>query len=264
MSAIVFWQCIMMNRLIVGQKILSTNSFYPALFYFLILSISPQEIYLSASLFALTFILLSLNKLLSCYLDKSAYTKIFDSAIFMSIAILIYPPFIVFCPIIWIGMSIFSQGEGRHWLISILGFMCPWIILYTLSEYLLIDSLNPSMFFNFLAESYVLSSFDFSEIMSLLALGILSLLALKEVAVGLSRKNIKARKSFVLFLWMLIMSVLYTLINPATLSTKLLVYSISLSPIISNYFYYQKNSKWLDFFGIILFATLLYNHISKL
>ena len=38
---LVFWQCLYINKMVVAQKITSTNSFYPALFYFILISFWP-------------------------------------------------------------------------------------------------------------------------------------------------------------------------------------------------------------------------------
>ena len=125
---LVFWQCLYINKMVVAQKITSTNSFYPALFYFILISFWPGTLTLSSELLAASFILVALNKTMRTYLALNTYSKIFKTGFSLSIASLIHPPFFVFIPLIWIGMSIFSQGEMRHWILSLFAIISPWII----------------------------------------------------------------------------------------------------------------------------------------
>jgi hypothetical protein len=259
-GALVFWQCILVNRIMVRQKVFSTNTFFPGLFYFLALSISPEATYLSPSLLALTFIVLSLNKILDSYLDKTAYSKVFDSSILMSLALLIHPPFIIFAALIWIGISIFSQVEWRHWVLSILGLGCPWLILYSISQYYSIEELKLSYFFHFLIEESPAFILDRGALLSLFGFGLITLLALTELVVSLKRKNIKARKSYILLLWILALTLIYTFLSPDNFSIKLLAFALPSSAIISNYFYYNKNTKWLNFISVCLIIILFLNH----
>lgn len=256
----VFWQSMLINRMMVGQKILSTNTFYPALFYFLILSFSPQAIYLSPTLLGLTFIILSITKLLGTYLDQSAYTKVFDSSILMSIALLIHPPFLILSPIIWIGISIFAQVEWRHWALCIVGLLCPWFIVYSGINYFSAEGIDPYYFTHFLVEKNPLSALDRGDIISLIGFGIVALFAVNELLFSLSRKNIKARKSYILILWVLLLTAVYALLSPEHFHLRILVFALPLSAIISNYFYYQQNRKWLNFLALILFVSLFANH----
>jgi len=259
-GALVFWQCILVNRVMVRQKVFSTNTLFPSLFYFLTLSISPEATYLSPSLLALTFILLSLNKILDSYLDKTAYSKVFDSSILMSLALFIHPPFLIFAPLIWIGISIFSQVEWRHWVLSILGLACPWFILYSITQYYSIEELNLSYFFHFLIEESPSFILDRGDMLSLFGFGLITLLALTELVVSLNRKNIKARKSYILLLWVLALTLIYTFLSPDNFHIKLLAFALPCSAIISNYFYYNKNTKWLNLISISLIIILFLNH----
>jgi len=259
-GALVFWQCILVNRIMVRQKIFSTNTFFPGLFYFLAISLSPEAIYLSPSLLAITFIVLSLNKILDSYLDKTAYSKVFESSILMSLAIFIHPSFLVLAPLIWIGISIFSQVEWRHWILSILGLVCPWFIVYSISHYYSIEELNLSYFFHFLIEESPSFILDRGGMLSLFGFGLITLLAVTELVVSLKRKNIKARKSYILLLWVLALTLMYTFISPDNFHIKLLAFALPCSAIISNYFYYNKKTKWLNLISISLIVMLFLNH----
>jgi len=257
---LVFWQCILMNRIMVRQKILSINSFYPALFYFLLISISPEVIHLSPALLSIGFILLALKKILSSYLEKDAYSKVFDSAFLLSLAGLIHPPFLVFIPLAWIGMSIYSQVEWRHWVLSILGIVSPWFMMYTAATFFSIDQLNLYSFFDFLVKENQTTKLNWGDFISLSAFGLLSLVSITELINSLRQKNIKTRKSYVLMLWVLFLALAYSYLSKDNFHIKLLIYAVPLSAIISNYFYFHKKTGWLNFLTFFLVLILIANH----
>ena len=258
---LVFWQCILMNRIMVGQKVISINSFLPALFYFLLISNSPEVIHLSPALLSIVFLLLALKKILSSYLDKTAYSKVFDSAFLISLAGIIHPPFIVFIPIVWIGMSIFSQVEWRHWILSIIGLICPWFIIYSVANFFSIDQLNLSSFFHFLLEENQATSLNWGDIMNLSVFGLLSVVSIIELVVSLRQKNIKARKSYILMLWLIPLALIYSYLSTDNFHMKLLIYAVPFSAVISNYFYYHKKTGWLNFLIFSLALILITNHL---
>jgi len=257
---LVFWQCILMNKIMVRQKILSINSFFPALFYFLLISISPEVIHLSPALLSISFILLALKKILSSYLEKDAYSKIFDTAFLISLAGLIHPPFLVFIPLVWIGMSIFSQVEWRHWILSIIAMVCPWFIIYTVATFFSIDQLNLISFFDFSLKENQVTNLNWGDFISLSAFGLLGVISFFELIISLRQKNIKARKSYVLILWILLLAMAYSYLSKDNFHTKLLIYAVPLSAIISNYFYFHKRSGWLNFLTFSLILILIANH----
>jgi len=257
---LVFWQCIIMNRIMVRQKILSINSFYPALFYFLLISISPEVIHLSPALLSIGFILLALKKILSSYLEKEAYSNVFDSAFLISLAALIHPPFLIFIPLVWIGMSIFSQVEWRHWILSIIAIACPWFITYTMATFFSIDQLNLSSFLDFLLEENQTIVLNWGDFISLSAFGLLSIVSIIELINSLRQKNIKARKSYVLILWILLLALAYSYLSKDNFHIKLLIYAVPLSAIISNYYYFHKKTGWLNFLTFSLILILTANH----
>jgi len=262
-SGLVFWQCIYINKILVGQKIFSTNTFYPAFFYFILISFWPQSLHLSAELFAITFFLLAINKTLQTYLSNNAYSKVFELSFYSSLAVLIHPPFFVFLPIIWIGMSIFSQGEWRHWLLSILALISPWFILINFNQYFKLEKLELANFYSFLVKEQVLSSWSTLNIVAVVILIIVLLISMSELLKSLSRKKSKARKSYIYLMWFLPFSFLYVFISPALIWHKLLIVAVPFTALISNYFYYYKKTNWLNFIGFIMLLFLCLNQCTN-
>ena len=261
LGILIFWQCILMNKMMVKEKIISTNSFFPAFFYFLLISISPQIIYLNPTIISMVFLILALTKILSSYLDKNAYSKVFESAILISLAGLIHSPFIVFIPIVWIGMSIFSQVEWRHWVLSIIGIICPWYIMFSIATFYSIEHSSFSSSLLFLFEEGPKYSSNLMDFICLTIFGLICFIALAELMMRLKQKNIKARKSYILLLWFIPFSVIYFLVSNDFFYMKLIVSAIPLSAAISNYFYHHKNKNLLNFLILSLVIVVISNHL---
>tara|TARA_Y100000385_G_scaffold233146_1_gene245860 strand:+ start:5576 stop:6565 length:990 start_codon:yes stop_codon:yes gene_type:complete len=262
----IFAQCLYFNKIIVNQRIISINSLFPAFFYFLILTSFPNSIQWSSILISLVFILLALKKILTLYLKKEAYTTIFDAALMIGIACIIHPPFIIFAPSLWIGMSIFSQVEWRLWVLSFGGLTLPWLIFYTIVSSGIIPKLNMTYivraFKPLKASGFkVTTEINYGDYITLGFLFIIVLVAIYELISGLKYKNIRARKSYILLMWMTLMGFIFIYTSHCSIFLSFICLAIPLSAIISNYFYYHKNSIWLNFLLFIFITLILVNHL---
>lgn len=261
LGIIIFWQCMLMNKMMIKEKIISIKSFYPALFYFLLISISPNIIYVNPTIISLIFLILSLRKILSIYLNKNAYKKIFESAFLISLAGLIHAPFLIFIPIVWIGMSIFSQIEWRQWILSVIAIICPWYIMFSISEFYSIEHSSLDSSFLFLFKEGIKYSLNLGDLLCLIIYGFICSVALIELIIRLKQKNIKARKSYILLLWMIPLSLIYFLVSDDFFYMKIIVFCIPFSAAISNYILYNKSPIWQNFLILMLIISLIINHL---
>jgi len=261
LGILIFWQCILINKMMVKEKIISTNSFFPALFYFLLISISPKIIHMNPTILSMVLLILTLTKILSSYLDKNAYTKVFESAFLISLAGLIHSPFIVFIPIVWIGMSIFSQVEWRHWVLSIIGIICPWYIMFSIATFYSIEYSSFGLSLLFLFEEGPKYSPNLIDFVCLTIFGLICLIALTELMIRLRQKNIKARKSYILLLWIIPFSIIYFKVSNDIFYSKLIIFAIPLSAAISNYIEFNKKLIWQNLIILVMILSMIINHI---
>ena len=145
----IFLKCSLFNNILTEQKVLSKNTYFPALFYFFIISSNTASIGLTPTLVASFFMLIFVKKTLDSYSQINAQNSIFEGAFYVSIAGIIHPPIIIFYPMVWINLSIFSHMSMKNWLLSILGLICPWFIIITISLYFEFDHLYINHFFTF-------------------------------------------------------------------------------------------------------------------
>ena len=158
-------------------------------------------------------------------------------------------------------MSIFSQVEWRHWVLSIIGIICPWYIMFSIATFYSIEHSSFSSSLLFLFEEGPKYSLNLGDFLGLTSYGFICFIALTELMIRLKQKNIKARKSYILLLWIIPFSVIYFLVSNDFFYMKLIISAIPLSAAISNYFYHHKNTNWLNFLILSLVIVVISNHL---
>lgn len=76
---------------------------------------------------ATTIVLLALFRLFSIYREEMSLSEVFDASFLLSMAVLVYAPFIVFVSIPFIAMLILKPFKLREWLLSLLGLVTPLV-----------------------------------------------------------------------------------------------------------------------------------------
>jgi hypothetical protein len=77
---------------------------------------------------ASTIVLIALFRLFSIYREEMSLSEVFDASFLLSLAVLVYAPFIVFVSIPFIAMLILKPFKLREWLLSLLGLLAPLIL----------------------------------------------------------------------------------------------------------------------------------------
>jgi len=259
----IFLKCSLFNNILTEQKVLSKNTYFPALFYFFIISSNTASIGLTPTLVASFFMLIFVKKTLDSYSQINAQNSIFEGAFYVSIAGIIHPPIIIFYPMVWINLSIFSHMSMKNWLLSILGLICPWFIIITISLYFEFDHLYINHFFYFLNNTPTSAHhIIWPQLTVLIFMALIVLLSIFELIISLNRKNIRSRKSYILFLWFIVFSLLFTIVRGMFTSEILILLAAPLSAIISNYAYYHSNRNWLNILLMIWVGLFIYQHAS--
>lgn len=122
-------QSLLVNYIIEKHEVLGNNSFLPGFVYALLMSSDPGLLHAHPALFSNLFLLLALNTLLQSYRMEKAYACIFDAGLYIALASLFYMPAALFLLIVWAALIILRPFIWREWVISILGFLVPWILL---------------------------------------------------------------------------------------------------------------------------------------
>lgn len=137
---ILMFQAFILNESLIRHKIITRNTFLPAILYVVLMSYSPQVQTLHPLLFSNMFLILSLDLILGLYLKPDPYRAIFNASFFIALASLFYVPSLIFLFLFWISLVVYRISAIREWIISISGLVAPY--LFVLFYYFWTDSLG--------------------------------------------------------------------------------------------------------------------------
>ena len=128
-SLLVFLQALYFNYIINRHRILSKNSYLPAMAYVLLSSLLTEFTLLTPALLANTFLLFSVAKILSIYKKERAAASIFDAGLLISIASLFFFPYLAFFVFILMSMILLRPFNLREYAMAILGVIIPYYFI---------------------------------------------------------------------------------------------------------------------------------------
>jgi len=106
------------------------ENYFAALLSFLFISIHLYWLYFNPIILGLLFLVLTLMRVLTLFRSERITARLYDGGVFMGIAVLIYPPFILVVPILWIALSMLRPFQLREFLIPFAGVLTP--VVFTL------------------------------------------------------------------------------------------------------------------------------------
>ena len=155
--AFLFFVCyvsiLLLNFIVSKNNLTNKNNYEILLFSLFLLTIthSTTNVNIILSNF---FIMLGLRRIISLRSQIHVKKKLFDAAFWIAIATLFYFWAIVFFPLIFIALLLFSETTVKHYLVPFLGLaavavlaICYSIIFY--DDYFLALHINPAVNFDF-------------------------------------------------------------------------------------------------------------------
>lgn len=124
---------VMVNRLYNIHDYGARENYFPGLFYFLFMSLQLSWNYINPMMVGNLFLLLALHRLLRMYRVQEITSMIYDASVFLCIAALVFPPFVLSFVLLWLSMAQLRSFNLREWLVPITGLLTP--VLYVLVFY---------------------------------------------------------------------------------------------------------------------------------
>ena len=213
---------------------LTKKNSYKILIFSLFIALLPETYLNSQILIANLFILLALRRIISLRSNKEIIKKLFDAAFWLSIATLFYFWSILFFILIVIGIILYRVVNIKNWIIPIVGILTVAIIW---SSYMIIMGYDLILYFqNLINFSFDISTLNNKRIVIsctiILSYGIWSLLYFIRY---LKAKSKKSRPSFIIIIFMIIISLLVVAVAPYKNGSEFLFLFAPLSIIITNY-----------------------------
>lgn len=257
---LVIGEAFLLNFIVNENEVLSKQNYLPALFYIVFMSNNNAMLTLHPLLFGNLFLLFAIQKLLSSYRKDKAFSQAFDGGLLISVATLFYFPFIVFVPLLVIGLIILRPFNWREWLISFIGTSIPYMFVITF--YFFYDKLDyffyDKMFYQFMKEKPDLElskSFYFMMGISWLVI----LISIGKIFLGVGIGSQRTKKSIIFLVWFFFLGALSVVIAPEISTRYFSVLAIPAAVFCSNYFLNIKKERLAEFLFLLLLGSLLVN-----
>ena len=246
---------IILNNLIYDKDIIRKHNFILAPVFILC-----STFFFKASEFWIYSILLLFffNFLLSSYQNRYPFSAFFNSGFIIGGLSIFYANIIFYYPLIVIVGIVFENLSWRVFVASILGVITPFLFYFfwvfcTETPFLLTEFLMEDGFWFSILER----NWNFSELISVLLIGIIFFLSVVELFNWLYKKSIRSRKSFIIILFYIILTMIIVVLNGSNKdSAYLLVTPISV--LFTNYFIYCKKKRLIDFLFLCLLISSVY------
>jgi hypothetical protein len=243
---------------------INERTFLPASLYILLSGYIYSNQVLNPVLPASLLLLISIDRLIVSYRKPGIAYNLFDASLIIGITTLIYTNIIWFYLLILIGIIKFRSFNFREILISFIGLITPFIILYAFYYFTGRDIIWLNYFFlnsiiTNVPEYYWSNEFIIISSINLVIF-LVSLLHLWSI---FNTKKIRSRKIFSLFTWMLILTLgIYFLVPSASVG---LMY-ICLIPFVyflTHYLVMMKNKKIANYLFAIIFLSVLFMQLNR-
>lgn len=257
-------QSLLVNHIIERHEVLGNNSFLPGFVYALLMSSDPGLLYAHPALFSNLFLLLALNTLLQSYRMEKAYACIFDAGLYIALASLFYLPASLFLLIVWAALIILRPFIWREWVISILGFMVPWILLlfYFYWQGLSLqvpDSLLPFTWIKLFSFNPASFFQTLGEIAVAVVLFLTSLLSVGRFLSDLSSGTVRTRSNLLVILNFFIISLIAGLFSAESQLSTISFIAIPAAFYFSGYFLFARKKAWPEVLLLLLIISIFIN-----
>jgi len=261
----VLFQAFYLESIINSNDLRVKNSHLPSLFYLIIASSMPSFLTLNPVMLANLPLLFTVHLLFSSYRKDEAFSDVFDAGFLVAIASLIYFPAIVFLPMIWIALILLRPFIWREWVISLLGFLVPYI--FALSYFFWFDRLGWFVYeklFRLFFVSFLHSAIPHAYYYYIAIIIPLLIFSLLEHFRLMQTGQIRIQKYLLLILWFFFFSIGSYLLAPSWSFNHFTLLAIPVSVFFGNYFL-SINRNWIaEILFLLLLATILYGQFKCL
>ena len=209
--------------------------------------------------FAAFFLLFAVDRIFDSYEKNKIHSNSFDAAFLISIGSLFYMNLIFFFPMVWAGLLVIHrQLKWRDFVLPLLGLLLPW--LFTFVAYFFFNNFLDLLV---IIEKNIVTENDFPVnnipfLVYLCFLGLVTLLASVFLLVQYDEKKISSRKFFQVFFFVFLIPFILILVAPAVSHEIIIILSIPLSFLITNYLVFMKRRLVGELILYILLAGIIY------
>jgi len=237
---------------------LRERSYLPAVIYIFISGLFPQQQLLNPVLPASVFLMLAIIRIMDGYRKPGTAFSFFDAGILIGIGSLIYANLIWFGMLIIIGIILLRTRNMSEIAISFIGLIIPFLLTFGLyyvlgkemESFLLLVKNN--LFFK--SAGYF---FPRLTIVALIFIGTVILISMVYLFMLMNTKKIKSRKTFLLMIWVFLISLGVYFVIPSTSVEIVWLAGIPISYLLAHYFVLVKKKLIPEIFFLVFIVLIL-------
>jgi len=255
---LVLFQSVFLNNIVSGNSIIQQKTFLPGLIYLLLMSSFPGFLSLNPVIIANLFFIFIFYNLIKIYDQPEDYERIFLIGFLTAVSSMFYFPAFYFLGVIWYGFLILRLFDWRAWVISLVGFITPYLFLMV--YYFWFDK------FNFRSNEYLDYFRHFNKLIvsfpaySKLFLSLYVLLILFSLFIFYNTtgdKIIRVRNIRIIMIWLFVLTGLSIFLAGNNLIFHLEIFFIPASVFIANFLFSLKRKYISEIILTLLIAAII-------
>ena len=201
---LIFIQALLVNYITNRHKLSHESTLFSGALYVIYVTLFVTNSALTPALIANTFIILAVESLLQTYKATDDVAHVFNTAFFLSLAALIYPPYIFGFIFGYMSLAFLYTMRFRAILQYLIGYLVPPFLLFTVS--LFAEGLKPfsELYLHYLVTLPKFNPLGLNDIIPLAAFGITLIFVILSLSSITLKKTIQAQKKIEVFYLLLV------------------------------------------------------------
>ncbi|MFA9212847.1 MAG: DUF6427 family protein [Candidatus Methylacidiphilales bacterium] len=258
----VLLQAYLVNHIVTKNSILNKDSFLPGLFFVLLNSLYPQQLFLSPQLIGNLFIILMFQRLCNLYQSEKPLYIVLDSGLYLGLSILFNYDTLVYLPFILISVVLMTYFNIRFLLASIFGILLPVYLLGVI--FFLNDNLNDLILIvnQSLKRAYLNQiNINWIKLIPWLLVSIIVLVSGISLQANYFKNKVKNRRILFTIALFIAISILLVLIEDQNIIFGICYLSVPVSIITANYFLSNKRAILKEtLFAVLIALAITYQY----
>lgn len=100
-------------------------TYFPALIYFLLVSIQSSWVYFNPVFVGNVFVLLALRRMLAMYRVQEITSMIYDAGLLLALGAMFFPLLVFVFPMLWVSLIQLRTFNFREWIVPLVGLLTP-------------------------------------------------------------------------------------------------------------------------------------------
>jgi len=130
-AVLCFVQSLLVNSIVNENKIVPKKNYLAGGIFIIFASFFKESLFLTPASIALTFVIVCASRIFSLIRKEKSYSDVFDLGFLVAVATLFYFPSAIFILFAYIGLATVRPFNFREWTIIILGFLSPFLLIFT-------------------------------------------------------------------------------------------------------------------------------------